>query len=201
MTPMSRPVSCFTRARNSRPLTARRQASVAIARSRRTGRRASRAAQACRAARARSMAVGLSAPVRCRPSPSRTMREKLSSTRKLSPDGAPTSMRQLLVPRSSAAKAGPGSRCVCVVRMAAESAEGASCGIIAALSYARGCRGKLRMQLPTRPCREFTPGKGGPTTRTHRCGVSIRVLGRRAGRQSAIRRFGVRSRLFRDKPA
>ena len=58
------------------------------------------------AASARSMAAGLSSPVRCSPSPSRTMRLKLSSTRNPSPDGVATSMRQLLVPRSSAAKAG-----------------------------------------------------------------------------------------------
>ena len=70
------------------------------------------------------------------------MREKLSSTRKLSPAGAPTSMRQLLVPRSSAAKAGPENRCVWVDRAAVASAEGASCGIITVLSYARVHRGK-----------------------------------------------------------
>ena len=85
------------------------------------------------------------------------MREKLSSTRKPSPAGAPTSMRQLLVPRSSAAKAGPENRCVCVVRAAARSAEGASCGIIAILSYAGGRRSKGRMRPARRPCREFTP--------------------------------------------
>ena len=60
MTPMSRPVSCFTRARNAPPLAARRHASVAIARTQRTGRRSSRAAQACSAASARSIAAGLS---------------------------------------------------------------------------------------------------------------------------------------------
>ena len=43
----------------------------------------------------------------CSPSPSRTMREKLSRTRKPSPAGVATSMRQLLVPRSRAANAGP----------------------------------------------------------------------------------------------
>ena len=48
MTPISSPVSCFTRARNAPPLAARRHASVAMARSRRTGRRSSRDAQACK---------------------------------------------------------------------------------------------------------------------------------------------------------
>src|SRR6185437_4360817 len=38
------------------------------------------------------------------------MRLKLSSTRNPSPEGVATSMRQLLVPRSSAAKAGPENR-------------------------------------------------------------------------------------------
>ena len=103
---MGSPVSSLTRARNSAPLAARRQASVAMARSARTGRRASRAAQPRSAAIARSIAVWLRRPVWCSPSPRRTMRLKLSSTRKPSPRaGVPTSMRQLLVPRSSAANA------------------------------------------------------------------------------------------------
>ncbi len=55
---MSSPVSCFTRARNAPPLAARRHASVAIARSLRTGRRSSRAAQALSAEIARSIAAG-----------------------------------------------------------------------------------------------------------------------------------------------
>ncbi len=110
ITPISSPVSRFTRARNAPPLAARRHASVAIARRQRTGRRSSRAAQACSADRARSIAAGQSWPVRCSPSPSRTMRLKLSSTRNPSPDGAATSMRQLLVPRSSAANVAPANR-------------------------------------------------------------------------------------------
>ena len=53
------PVSPRTRCRNSRPLTARRHASVAMARSPRTGRRSAAAAQACRADdRALHRAVG-----------------------------------------------------------------------------------------------------------------------------------------------
>ena len=110
ITSIGRPVSWRTRSRNSRPLLARRQASVAMARRPRTGRRVRRWAQACRAPRARSIARSLSRPVACRPSPRRTMRLKLSSTRKPSGVGAPTSRRQLLVPRSNAANAGAGGR-------------------------------------------------------------------------------------------
>ena len=97
------PVSRLTLARNSRPLLARRQASVAIARSPRTGRRARRWAQPCSAPIARSIATSHSRPELCSPSPSRTMRLKLSTTRNPSGVGAATSSRQLLVPRSSAA--------------------------------------------------------------------------------------------------
>jgi hypothetical protein len=63
-----------------------------------------RSAQAASAAMVRSIAASDRAPVAARPSPRRTMREKLSTTRKPPRTGAPTSSRQLLVPRSSAAK-------------------------------------------------------------------------------------------------
>ncbi len=97
------PVSAFTRARKAGPFSARRQASVATASSRRMGRRASLAAQTDSAASARSIAASDSRPVACSPSPRRTMRLKLSITRKPAPQGVPMSSRQLLVPRSSAA--------------------------------------------------------------------------------------------------
>ena len=88
MTPMSSPVSLLhpgeELGRRWRRAGRPRWRSRAAAR---TGRRASRAAQACSAASARSIAAGLSWPVRCSPSPSRTMRLKLSSTRNPSPRG------------------------------------------------------------------------------------------------------------------
>jgi len=102
------PVWCLTSARKAAPLLARRQASVATARMARMGRRSSLSAQAVRAASARSMAAGQRAPVACRPSPRRTVRLKPSTTRKPVEAGVATSMRQLLVPRSRAAKAGGG---------------------------------------------------------------------------------------------
>ncbi|MGO9245323.1 MAG: hypothetical protein ACLQDC_11225 [Verrucomicrobiia bacterium] len=71
----------------------------------------------------------------------------------------PTSMRQLLVPRSSAAKAGPGHRRVCAVRAAARSAEGASCGIMAVLSYAGGRRGKGRLRRRADLAENSRPGR------------------------------------------
>ena len=95
-----------TRATNSAPLAARRQASVATLRVNVTPRRSSLSAQVDSAATARSIAASDSRPVCDSPSPSRTTREKASMTiRSLPLPGAPgraTNRRQLLVPRSIA---------------------------------------------------------------------------------------------------
>ena len=166
MMPKSKPVSCFTRPRNSTPLVARRQASVAIARTRRTGRRARRLAQACNARIARSIASWLRRPVLCRPSPSRTILEKLSRTRNPWPAGVPMSMRQLLVPRSRAANAGPntrrGSSSRESVHRAAGSSAGAACtGVI--LTVSSGWSGRASTECDYCPlCRFFHPNAPEP---------------------------------------
>ena len=73
------------------------------------------------------------------------MRLKLSSTRKPSPAGAATSMRQLLVPRSRAAKAGPANRRGDRLLVGGVGQRGwAFRGIIAALSSAAAGTGKGR---------------------------------------------------------
>ena len=77
-----RPVSRFTRSRNSCPLAAIRQACVATARSFVTLRRSSFCAQTPRASTARSIDSLDRTPLAPMPSPRRTMREKLSTTRK-----------------------------------------------------------------------------------------------------------------------
>ena len=102
MTSKDSPVSARMRCRKAGALLARRQASVAMARTAVTRRRVSRSAQPRSATIARAMASSPRLPLSS-PSPSRTMREKRSSTRKPWPVGSPTSSRQLLVPRSSAA--------------------------------------------------------------------------------------------------
>ena len=108
----SSPASALTRARNSSPLAAERQASVAISRERRIERLASLSAQIFSASTARSMAGWPRRPLADSPSPSRTMREKASMTRNWPGRvGTATSSRQLLVPRSSAANTGSSSNC------------------------------------------------------------------------------------------
>ena len=100
---MSRPVSARARSRNSSPLPASRQASVAIRPDRTTRWRWILAAHTCSASMVRSMAASDSWPLADTPSPSRMMRENASMTLKPRRDGRATSSRQLLVPRSSAA--------------------------------------------------------------------------------------------------
>ena len=89
--------------REAAPLSAARQASVAIRRARVTPRAAILSRQMRRASSVRSIAASLKPAGLDRPSPSRTMREKASMTRKPSAVGRAISRRQLLVPRSSAA--------------------------------------------------------------------------------------------------
>ena len=99
----SRPTSRCTRARNSTPFSAERQASVAISRARVTPRLRILSRQIDSASIARSIAASPSRPEAAMPSPRRMMRENASITRKPSRIGRATSRRQLLVPRSSAA--------------------------------------------------------------------------------------------------
>ena len=99
----SMPTSLRMRSRNSWPLPAERQASVAISRERVTPRLRILARQTRSASTARRIAASLSRPELVMPSPSRMMRENASITRKLSRVARATSSRQLLVPRSSAA--------------------------------------------------------------------------------------------------
>jgi hypothetical protein len=96
------PVSSRTRVAKSRPLVARRHASVATDRDSETLRRLSLSAQIDSAATARSIASLDRAPLSDSPSPSRTMREKASMTVNVPPVGRAISRRQLLVPRSIA---------------------------------------------------------------------------------------------------
>ena len=69
------PVRASTRARNSSPFSAERQAWVAMARRRTGSRRRTLSAQTLSAANARSMAASESRPEALSPSPSRTIRE------------------------------------------------------------------------------------------------------------------------------
>ena len=78
----SSPVSSRTRRKNSAPLLADRQASVAINRLRVTPRARILLRQISSAPRVRSIAAAPSSPVRDRPSPSLTIRENESMTRK-----------------------------------------------------------------------------------------------------------------------
>ena len=97
------PVSAATWSRKLSALSAARQASVAISRSRVAFFALILSRQMLKAATARPIAASLMRPVVEMPSPSRMIRENESITRKLSPVGQAISRRQLLVPRSSAA--------------------------------------------------------------------------------------------------
>ena len=79
---------CAMRSRNSGPLPAARQASVAISRARVTPRLRILSRQTRSASTARTIAASLSRPELVMPSPSRMMRENASTTRKLSRVGA-----------------------------------------------------------------------------------------------------------------
>jgi hypothetical protein len=103
ITSSSSPTSPVTRAKNSGPFAAARQASVAIRRARVTLRLRILSRQTASASSARAIAASLSRPLAKTPSPRRMMRENASMTRKPSRVGRATSSRQLLVPRSSAA--------------------------------------------------------------------------------------------------
>jgi hypothetical protein len=96
------PVSRRTRSTKWRPLTARRQASVATERARLTRRRRNFSAQTPSAATARSIEPSDNLPEVAMPSPSRTTRENASMTVNPSSVGRAISRRQLLVPRSIA---------------------------------------------------------------------------------------------------
>ena len=84
----SMPTSSRTRSRKSMPLSAARQASVAISRARVTPRLRILARQTRSASTARTIAASLSRPEAVTPSPSRMMRENASITRKPSRVGA-----------------------------------------------------------------------------------------------------------------
>ena len=99
----SSPTSSRCERWNSPPLTAVRQASVAIRRARVTPRFFILSRQMPSASIARAIAASLMRPDAEMPSPSRMMRENASMTRNASPVGRATRRRQLLVPRSSAA--------------------------------------------------------------------------------------------------
>ncbi len=96
-------VSRWTRSMNSAALLARRQASVATSRMRRTSCVSSLRRQILRAPIVRAMEVRDSRPDCSNPVPSWTDLEKLSTTWSWLPLGWAISMRQELVPRSSAA--------------------------------------------------------------------------------------------------
>ena len=99
-------VSLKTRSMNSSQFWARRQASVATLRTRVTPRRSIFPAHTRKARIVRWIAASLSTPVSLTRSPRRTIRENASMTRNPSRSFSDlaTSNRQLLVPRSSAAK-------------------------------------------------------------------------------------------------
>src|ERR1700722_10901942 len=78
-------------------------------------------------------------------------------TRNPLPEGVPTSMRQLFVPRSSAAKAGDANRCSVILVSSAGSGPGVCLAIIVPLSSAHGGMGKRSVAELMPDGAKFTP--------------------------------------------